>query len=83
MNIYRHLFASDSEITYNAFRKQVSNFLREEAQATAKNPRELAATAQPEGTPYGRSPSRSFEYNPNVSEDDEVRLVGGKSRSGS
>ncbi len=74
IDVYRRIFGPEPEITYSGFRKQVRLQEEAEAQSTQKEP--VTAPAPSQGTSDAGSPSRTFDYNPVVTPEDEDRLAG-------
>jgi hypothetical protein len=76
IDIYRRHFSADG-ITYSAVRRQVAIFLRANAEPAQVEPSgTTVSAATPQGTSNAGSPSRSFDYKPSITAEDEDRLAG-------
>jgi hypothetical protein len=76
IDVYRRQFSPDPGITYGAFRRQVTIFLREQIQPAQSEPSGTTAPVSSQGTSDARSPSRTFDYKPSITAEDEERLAG-------
>jgi hypothetical protein len=78
IDVYRRQFGPEPGISYGAFRRQVTIFLREQIQPAQSEPSGTTAPApaSPQGTSDAGSPSRTFDYKPSITAEDEERLAG-------